>query len=100
MTAWSGEREDSGIPRFLIDSDLVSDLRVIAIVTLSCHDDLDYDFDSDAFFDLRPLTLIFSVTLSTFLAVLIHDFPTLTLSLTCSWFDSCSVSSRRVPFLF
>ena len=100
MTAWSGERADSGILRFLIDSDLVSVLLEIEIVTLSCHADHDYDFDSDASFDHRPLTSIFSSYLSTSLAVLIHDFQTLTLSSTCFAFDSCSVFSRPVPFLF
>ena len=100
MTAWSGVRADSGTPRSQIDSDLVSVLREIGIVTSSCPVFLDYDFDSDASSDQLPLTATFFSTLSTFLAALIRDFPTWTLSSTYFAFDSCSVFSRRVPFLF
>ena len=102
MTAWSGVRADSGTPRSQIDSDLVSVLREIGIVTSSCPVflDYDYDFDSDASSDQLPLTATFFSTLSTFLAALIRDFQTVTLSSTCFWFDSCSVFSRPVPFLF
>ena len=93
MTSWSGEREGSGNPRSRIDSGPVSDLRAIVIVTSSCPDDLDYDYDSDASSGLRPETWIFSATLSTSLEVLNLCSPILTLFLTCSASDFCNVFS-------
>ena len=90
MTSWSGVRADSGILRSRIDSGLSSGLPEIVIVTSSCPDDLDYDYDSDASSGLRPETWIFSAILSTSLEVLNLCSPILT----CSASDFCNVFSR------